>query len=187
RLRQRIQILDRWAKSPVQECAALSSREGAGDRRNDSQAFFALRLLMLYRSKEGGEGGLAFPQCHGVNLLMLLKDVLGMEGGMLAAPYTVDVRTRGPDASRNCNAVCVVGEGMERESHQAGSQLDHASHEAVVVQVERVSIEDADRVTRGSQVSGEVTDAVRILDRRSGRDRTIVARPNKHDIRSRLV
>jgi hypothetical protein len=65
--------------------------------------------------------------------------------------------------------------------------LDHASHEAVVVQIESVSVQDADRVTLCSQASGEVAYTERILDRRSLGDGTIVAGPNKHDVRPRLT
>jgi hypothetical protein len=71
---------------------------------------------------------------------MLLKDVLGMEGGVLASPYAVNVRKDGPDPSRDCDAVSVVSEGMEREPHQPGIQLGHASRKAVVIQVESVTV-----------------------------------------------
>ena len=65
--------------------------------------------------------------------------------------------------------------------------MDHASHEAVVVQIESVSVQDADRVTLCSQVSGEVAYAQRILDGRSEGNGTKVAGPNKHNVWPRLT
>ena len=113
RLGECIQLLNGGAKPPVEERVAFASREGASYRRIKAKALFALRPLVRYRGKERGKGGLAFPHRHSIDLRMLLKDVLGVEGGMLAAPYTVDVRQRGPDASRDGDAVWVVSEGME--------------------------------------------------------------------------
>jgi hypothetical protein len=92
RLRECVQVFNRCAKSPVEERVAFASREGTSYGRSKAKACFALRLLVWHRSKERCKSGLAFPQHHGVDLRMLFKDVLGMEGGMLAAPYTVDVR-----------------------------------------------------------------------------------------------
>jgi hypothetical protein len=124
----------------MEERVALPSRERAGDGRFKAEAVFALLPLVRDRREEPGKRGLALPQRHRVDFQMLLKDVLGMEGGVLASPYAVNVRKDGPDPSRDCDAVSVVSEGMEREPHQPGIQLGHASRKAVVIQVESVTV-----------------------------------------------
>ena len=113
RLGKRVQVLNGGAKSSVEEPVALASREGAGYGRIEATAFFDLRPLVTYGGKKRGKSGLAFAHRHSIDLRMLLEDVIGMEGGMLAAPYTVDVGKRGPDPSRDFDAVSVVGKGME--------------------------------------------------------------------------
>src|SRR5579863_6806076 len=113
RLGKRVQVLNRGAKSSMEEHVALASRNRAGDRRFKVQALFAPRPTVWDRGQERAKGGLAFPQRHCVHFQMLLEDVPGMEGRMLATPNAVDVGKRRPDPSRDCNAVFVVSKGME--------------------------------------------------------------------------